>query len=333
MSITTASQLKDYLSSISVEFDTFEELGGLMNFVWRVKLKSGHSIIIKHAEPIAKSLNKIPFSVARMDFEACAMEKIPPLLSTADSGLVNLPELYGYDKVNCVMMIADGGTRGLRDGYSDMSLDICALGKALGRWIALLHQETVNLNIGYNAAAEAFSRHPYNSLAGIMEKYGFDSSLGKRVNEDYGTLLRRDDGSVCHGDFTSPNVLISEKGLIVIDWEWVRRGCGATDVGQFAASCYLLDRFRGGRGLLPAFLSSYTGAAKPDRAFVKRIVVQYAVNIIFWPVVRPEWGSEEETKKVVLYGIEVLQRVVDEDWDWLRQSSLEVLFQILENER
>jgi Ser/Thr protein kinase RdoA (MazF antagonist) len=322
MSITNAGQLKEYLNSVGIEFDTLEELGGLMNFVWRVRLKSGCSIIIKHAEPIAKSLGKLSFPVARMDFEACAMEKIPPLLSTAGGGLVNLPELYGYDKVNRVMTIADGGARGFRDAYSDMSLNICAFGRALGMWIASLHRETMNLNIGHNAAAEAFSRHPYNSIASIMEKYGFDPSLGKKISEDYGSLLQMDDVCVCHGDFTSPNVLVSEKGLIVIDWEWVRRGCGATDVGQFAASCYFLDRFRGGRGLLPAFLSGYTGAAKPDRTFVKRILVQYGVNIIFWPVARPEWGSDEETKKVVIYGIEVLKRAVDENWDWLRQSSL-----------
>jgi hypothetical protein len=53
------------------------------------------------------------------------MEKIPPLLSTAGAGLACLPELYGYDKVNRVMMIADGGGRGFRDGYSDMSRSLC----------------------------------------------------------------------------------------------------------------------------------------------------------------------------------------------------------------
>jgi hypothetical protein len=134
------------------------------------------------------------------------------------------------------------------------------------------------LNIGHNAAAKAFSRHPYNSIASITEKYGFDRYLSEKVNKDYGSLLRTDDVSVCQTDFTSPNVLVSEKGLIVIDWEWVRRGCGATDVGQ-CRSCSFLDRFRGGRGLLPALLSSYTGAAKSDRALVKQIVVQYGVNV------------------------------------------------------
>lgn len=44
---------------------------------------------------------------------------------------------------------------------------------------------------------------------------------------------------------------------MVVDWELVRRGCGATDVGQFAAESWLLDRFRGGRGLLKAFLEGY----------------------------------------------------------------------------
>jgi hypothetical protein len=55
---------------------------------------------------------------------------------------------------------------------------------------------------------------------------------------------------------------------------------------------------------------------------VKRIVVQYGVHVIYWPVARPEWGDEEETKRIVAYGVEVLRRVVDEDWAWLRQSPL-----------
>jgi hypothetical protein len=33
-------------------------------------------------------------------------------------------------------------------------------------------------------------------------------------------------------------------------------------------------------------------------------------------------GSDEKTKKIVLSGIEVLKRAVDDDWDWLGQSSL-----------
>lgn len=42
--------------------------------------------------------------------------------------------------------------------------------------------------------------------------------------------------------------------MAVVDWEMVRRGCGATDAGQFAAEAWLLERFHGEKGLLGAFL-------------------------------------------------------------------------------
>ena len=92
-------------------------------------------------------------------------------------------------------------------------------------------------------------------------------------------------------------MLVSKKGLTVIDWEWVRRSCGATDVGQFAASCYFLDQFRGGRGMLRVFLRSYVEATKPDHAFVKRVMVQFGVHIISWPVSRMN-GVARKQKQV-----------------------------------
>ena len=55
--------------------------------------------------------------------------------------------------------------------------------------------------------------------------------------------------------------------LSVVDWEITRRGIGATDVAQFAAEAYLLDRFCGGKGLLGAFVEAYVRAAgeQPER--------------------------------------------------------------------
>lgn len=45
----------------------------------------------------------------------------------------------------------------------------------------------------------------------------------------------------------------------------VRRGCGATDVGQFAAEAWLLERFCGERGLLGAFSGGLSRRRKGGR--------------------------------------------------------------------
>ena len=58
--------------------------------------------------------------------------------------------------------------------------------------------------------------------------------------------------------------------MAVVDWEMVRRGCGATDVGQFAAESWLLERFHGGRGLLGAFLGGYRYGGREEEGGLGR---------------------------------------------------------------
>ena len=108
---------------------------------------------------------------------------------------------------------------------------------------------------------------------------------------------------------------------MVVDWELVRRGCGATDVGQFAAEASLLDRFRGNRGLLPAFLSGYKEARRLGDDFIKRVAVHMGVHLAFWPTV-VHWGSSEETKEVVVMGHEMMRMASEDDWKALLKTSL-----------
>ena len=142
---------------------------------------------------------------------------------------------------------------------------------------------------------------------------------------------------MCHGDFWPGNVLVGGgQKLTVVDWEIVRRGCGATDLGQFAAEAWLLDRFGGGRGLLPAFLSAYREtvkhnegfssdeAVKPMTEFFRRVAIQLGTHLAFWPT-RVAWGTEAETRDVVHQGFEVLVRALASDRDWFQSSMLKEL--------
>lgn len=91
--------------------------------------------------------------------------------------------------------------------------------------------------------------------------------------------------------------------LTVIDWEIVRRGHPALDVAEFAVEAYLLDRFRGGRGLLDACLKEYRRKVREmselgvtvDRCFAKRFAVHVGVHLAFWPA-RVEWADKKDTK-------------------------------------
>lgn len=262
-----------------------------------------------------------------MDFEAAALQTLAPHLPADD--LVCAPQVYSHDAENHVLMLEDGGQRTLKAAYGDTALDVRAYGAGLGRWLAGLHRATAaSTDIGDNRAGKAVYRVAYSGLAGAAKAWGIDPTLSERVDREYGSLLQTDDECVCHGDFWPGNVLVSESGvkLMVVDWEMVRRGCGGTDVGQFAAEAWLLDRFRGGRGLLGAFLSGYKREVGGlSRGLAKRVAVHFGTHLAFWPT-RVEWGSREETRECVLLGQEVMRKAVDEDWEWLESSVLKDLF-------
>ena len=298
--------------------------GGTANFVFRIRKPSGRSIIAKHAEPYVRSNSSMAFPVERMDFEANALRTVSSYLPHDD--IVNAAEVYDYDSAAHVLTMSDGGSRNLKDAYSDPSLDVVAFGDRLGQWLARLHTRTTNADIGDNVTAKSIYRHSSQNLSRALENYGFYGSLGDKVNEEYGSLLATDNDCVCHGDFWPGNVLVGpEAKLTIVDWEMVRRGTGATDVGQFAAEAFLLDMFRGGKGILEPFLKGYMAVigGKPSRQFVRRMVVHWGTHLAFWPTV-VEWGDREETKKVVDLGRDAIIKAMGGEWDGLRGGELSV---------
>lgn len=340
MEITNKEQLVAYLDRKQTTFspDSLQRLsGGVGNFVWRMINESGKSVIIKHAEPyVAASATRMPFPVDRMDFEHRVLSDLStkPLIKGTP---VKTPECYEYDAESHVLWLEDAGPRTLKQAYADHTMDVQQAGRDLGKWLANFHRETSSLDIGNNKTGKAIYRHSYSNLATALSKYGLDPSIGEEVDRDYGSLLATDDECMCHGDFWPGNVLVGDgQKLTVVDWEMVRRGCGATDVGQFAAEAWLLDHFRGGRGFLPAFLSAYSETSKqkeglssyetdkPMTDFFRRVAIQLGTHLAFWPT-RVSWGTEEETRDVVHQGLEVLVRTLASDIVWFQNSLLKEL--------
>lgn len=306
-------------------------------------LSPSASIILKHATPYVKINHNIPFPVSRMTFEANAYQKIPRLLpqvnGETDSPVV--PGLFFFDSEANLLCISDGGLKNLKEAYADSTLDIPAIGRRLGRWLATLHSVTKEVDIGDNLAGKTIYRHAYNRLAGTLEapEWGVEDGkeLGERANAEFGVLLATDDECVCHGDFFPANILVRDHevntttttkkehfiDLTVVDWEMTRRGNGATDLAQFCAESFLLDRFHGGRGLMDAFLNAYVEAAggKVDVMFAQRAAVHFGVHLGYWPT-RVKWAEQEETREVVQLGAEILRKAMDGDVHWLKGDSM-----------
>ena len=314
--------MESYLSANSITYQSLTRLsGGNANFVYRLRNAEGHTAIIKHAEPFIASSPNIALSVSRMGFEYTALTTLPQY-SFSEDKLIRLPAVHRYDGQANILMLEDGGSRTLKDRYTDPSLDVTEIGSRLGRWLRELHERTRQVDIGVdgNPIAKAIYRYPYQHLSQVALEYDLDPSLGERIDEVYGTLLQSENECVCHGDCWPGNVLLDDSippKLTVVDWEMTRRGCGATDVGQFAAEAYLLDTLRGGKGLMTAFLQGYRTSGEINKEFVKRMAVHMGMHLAFWPA-RVEWGDREATKTMIVQGCEIMQRADSEDWDWLR---------------
>ena len=306
-------------------------------------LSSSASIILKHATPYVKINHNIPFPVSRMTFEANAYKKIPQLLPQENGGTDPpvVPELFFFDSEANLLCISDGGLKNLKEAYADPTLDIPTIGRRLGRWLAALHSATKPVDIGDNVAGKTIYRHAYNRLAATLEapEWGVKDGkeLGERANAGFGALLATDDECVCHGDFFPANILVRDRevdkntttkreqsiDLTVVDWEMTRRGNGATDLAQFCAESFLLDRFHGGRGLMDAFLNAYIEAVGGNigTMFAQRVAVHFGVHLGYWPT-RVRWAEQQKTREVVLLGSEILRKAMDGDVRWLREESV-----------
>lgn len=325
MAIQSLEEMQAYLREKGVQFTGLQELtGGTANYVFRLTNPSGETCILKHAEPFVRSFSSMPFSVERMNFEATALQTVNSRLSQEDP-TIHIAQFVDYDEDQHVLTMSDGGSRDLKTAYTDPSVDVMNLGRKIGRWLADLHSATKSARMGENTVAKIY-RHSYLNLANALEEYGFDKQLGVRVNEEFGSLLATDDECICHGDFWPGNLLLSaNQNLTIVDWEMMRRGTGATDVAQFAAESWLLDRCRGQRGMLPAFLEGYSEIAN-NRASLsvewkKRFVIHCGTHLAFWPT-RVEWATRKETHNIVEYGRELISRALDENWAWLKKSDL-----------
>ncbi|KAH7074676.1 kinase-like domain-containing protein [Paraphoma chrysanthemicola] len=345
--LTTKEGLLKHLGAKYGQIQSVDVLtGGTANFVYRVTFSDRNPIICKHAATYLSSNSSFSFDSARMDYEARALGHIPSFQSQ-DLKSVSAVHMFDYDSAAKLLTMEDGGESNLKEAYTESGLDINSVADDLAAWLANLHTRTRDFSLRLEAQASssqnnnnpiavAIYRHSYQNLHHALAKFGFDTALANRINEEYGSRLAQDDECVVMGDFWPGNVLVkpsdvesssgsTHSNLTIVDWEMVRRGTSATDVAQFAAEAFLLDTFRGNRGLREQFLTAYFRARGDDprvnREWIKRLAVHWAVHVAFWPT-RVHWTDDAGTKKLVETGINVLKAVIDDDMEFVAKSAL-----------
>jgi 5-methylthioribose kinase len=267
MTIITTAEVEERLTQYNIPFAKASPLdGGSANFVWRIVSPEGATSIIKHAEPYARDTPNDPYNTDRMNFENLALQILPQIIPRDD--VLQFPAVQFYEGQDKILQLSDSGPRTLKTAYADRMLNVPVLGKRIGKWLARLHASTRGPDargIFQDNTGKDTYRHVYVHSPAIFSEWGHDASVVEAINKEYWSRFQSDSECVCHGDFWPGNIVVqsavsygsSNHKLTVVDWENVRDGGGATDVAQFASEAWLLDRFKGGRGLFCAFLSGY----------------------------------------------------------------------------
>lgn len=350
--LMTEAGLLAHLAAIGWKVKSSECLtGGTANYVYRVT-REDSTCIVKHAEPHLRINKDFALDPARMDFEAKILRAVP-LIEQPSETRAHAVELVTYDAARKLLYLEDGGERNLKEAYTDPMLDMRQIAFDLAKWLATLHNNSRNnhnavtqnsvRSIGDNELAAKLYRHSYNNLHLALQKYSYDVGLAERINNEFGSLLTTDKECLCHGDFWPGNVLVKANvqtpkiqstvsdalkhptELTIVDWEMSRQGTSATDVGQFAAEAFLLDGFRGNRGLRVDFLDAYILARRWDKnnsvgkQWIIRMAIHWAVHVAYWPT-RVPWTDESGTNELVNIGVGVMKLALAGDWDGLKQS-------------
>lgn len=346
---TKVEDLRDYLiENIGYykEFHLQRLVGGTANHLYRLtecgEEREGKSKIFKHAAGQLASSPAFNLNPERMDFEFNILARLYTeaacRCTTADDFLIsNIEKTHvhavtpvHYERDIKLLCLQDSGKRNLKDAYAELSRDeVQEIGTELGKWLANLHGKTPKAYVTdpkyndnkNNDVGVRIARYTYNRLSAVLKQYGYDETLGDEINAYFGALIEKDEECVCHGDFWPGNVMLQsnvpERGpyvVTVIDWEMVRVGNSATDVGQFAAEAFLLDKIYGDKGLRAAFIKAYFktsavnyGSKERLYPWMARIAIHFAVHIAVWPASGVHWANREDSRALVDLAVAILK--------------------------
>lgn len=230
--------------------------GGLLNHVFRVFLKSGETVILKHAPPFVAAAPELPLDPARATVEAQALAHVGPpvaprlLLSEGPILLLEdlgpLPDLASW--------LQAGGDPGVV--------------ARLARWLRALHEGPVPA-IDNRAVQQTRLAVQYRQVEGWLQALGAaDAAVLGQAAVDLGLRWLEPGPAFVMGDLWPPSVLVRESGAVhVIDWELSTPGWPAQDLGHLVAHL-ALGALRGQLqdGLPEAFLRAYGPISAQTRA-------------------------------------------------------------------
>jgi len=349
MSTPQDTWISEYLASHPTYTSATPLEGGVSNYLYRLTENNGSTVILKHAEPYAAFDKTWSYGIERMSCEHAALSSIPTALlssSSAGTGVVEIPHVISYDngEHNLIMSDCGAASKDLHTAFPSLtSVQRVDYGRRLGSWLAALHKCTAIDTAPFSENIAAKERKGMDQRISLLSAglpiassgAGTPAQIASEKREFVELLepfviavTETDTGCVVHGDFWPGNILVSPSPtdgtkdlLAVIDWEGVRLGTGASDVGIFAAEAWLLCHFHSTSaraaviqpedfGMLNAFLASYLEAmGKVKEEFVREAVLQFAINL---SVGR---GGSLLMLPVKRFGVEIVKLVAKQERD------------------
>ncbi|KAJ7910327.1 kinase-like domain-containing protein [Mycena leptocephala] len=361
--LSTVAGAQAYLAPTQFASTSVTLLCGMhSNFTYRLHLLTPHmgrsTLVMKYARSdIVLSASEILSAMERQTFEAKALEKIRQELNCGPFATV--PELYHFDEQAHVIIMEDCGVQSLN--LKQLMLTATPspavareIGLALGQFLGRLHlwgasNSSLLDYFDQNKQAKKITAWiTYERLISTLttEKLSAVACLPTPVLENTLDALRaivaertaeihHSRETLTMGDFWTGNVMVSLRSadiegpalerVHVIDWELVKPGVAALDIGQFCAEMHTLTLFRPdtiapASALINAFLTAYrvhcgTMALRTPSVAAKHMGAHLVV-ITPWV----GWGTPQDTAKAIEVGLTYLIEGGSEQW--VREKSV-----------
>ena len=270
--VLSEATLPDYLRQIGV-FEPWEAIrvekagDGNINWVRRVSSPGGRSFVVKQARPALERFPQYSADPARLIYEARYFERVRPF----DRERI-CPAVHGFQEADRVLVLEDLGDAERLDHLLDRGGDATPAARALGAFLGRVHRATRDPALAADFPNQAMQRlHGDHIFRLPLEANDFPLSPALRARADAlcaDTELRRiasacyerfltPRGALLHGDVQAGNVLLAERGPVLLDAEIAHVGDPAFDVGTLLAHLALPAIARGA----PAAASPAVAAA------------------------------------------------------------------------
>ncbi len=267
---------------------------GNINWVRRIRSAGGRSWIVKQARDALERFPQYQAFSIRLVYEARYLETA----RRHDRGGV-LPEVLHFDEENRVLVLEDLGSAPRMDERLRQGHDINGELESLCRFLARVHAAT-----GDEVLAERFANHQMRRLHGDHifllpfrdNSFDLDDAVAVRAMaiRDNQRLVQRIDrayshyltprGALVHADVQGSNILLADRGPVLLDAEIAHIGDPAFDLGTVVAHVYMPAIATGDPAPAHAttrkLLATYGDERRVPDDFAERVQVYAAIEIM-----------------------------------------------------